>query len=130
MSEEYVTVVLNHQKIVHGDHYPNKWTILHIGSFYRCPVDEAYTMVKTGKALYPDGVEILRKMLYKNITLEERVQKLEAQSVLFDKLNPIINTAISIYKKVKTFIEAHKFLVGISSLLVAGYAVAKKLHWF
>ena len=130
MKDRFVTVILTKPKLVHGDQYGQyKWTQLQIGHTYRCPVDEAYTMVQAGLASYPDGIEILRKMVYEDLDLSGRVDSLEERFKSLSKISQLSASISTLWNRAKSFMESYGVIAGILSILSAGLTYAFSQGW-
>lgn len=134
---QYVTVTMQMLMWVHAsEHQPNSH-MLYAGDIYRCPVDEAYTLVSTGKASYPDGVEKLKELLYRE-PVSGRLERLEAGLA-----SPDLQAALSMGKKlegaqrlvgavtnfVKTAWDIKGAIVILAGLLGAAYLMVQSHFW-
>jgi hypothetical protein len=139
-TEQYVTVMIETAALrVYGPEYSNGWIVKTSGDIHRCPVDEAYTMVASGKASYPDGIEKLKEMMYQ-APIVGRMERLEADlssssfQTLFN-LTRMLDGLQKAAKKVTEFFitlwDVKEVIVIIFSLVGAVYLMMKTqtVHW-
>jgi hypothetical protein len=139
-TDQYVTVMIETAALrVYGPDYSNGWVVKTAGDIHRCPIDEAYTLVSTGKASYPDGIGKLKEMMYQE-PIAGRMEKLEADlsSSSFQALFSLTRMMEGVKKAAKTGVKVFKtiwdikgIIAVIVSVLGAIYLMAKThtLNW-
>ncbi len=137
-SAQFVTVVIEAPALrVYGPEYANGWIVKTWGDIHRCPVDEAYTLVASGKASYPDGVEKLKALMYQTplvermAALESNLASAELQTVLtmtqqVGQFKKVINMVV---KWFKTLWDIKGAIVVIAGLLGTAFWMAQSYGW-